>query len=558
MSLPEPTGSTGDPRTDLEAFEAKVTARLQTWGREGYGPRFWRHDPTLWPAAPPEVVRSRMGWTELPMTMKERVEGIVENADEVREDGFERVVLLGMGGSSLAAEVIARTFGPAKGHPSLHVLDSTHPDAVRRAAADIPLEKIFFIVSSKSGTTLEPNSYFAYFWKEVTAVSADPGQQFCAITDSGTPLEALAEEKGFRQSFTPNPDVGGRYSALTEFGLVPAALLGVPVGRLLEHAGRMAKACGADVDVAENPALRLGAELGELAVAGRDKVVFLASPSLTAFPSWAEQLIAESTGKLGRGIIPIADEVDRFDSFRATDRVLAYLTVRGEEDEKIDGALAQAEAEGTPAVVCELSDRLDLGGEFLRWEIAVASASSVLGIDPFDQPDVELAKELAREAMANPIGSKATAPERALAENASALGATLVPWLASARADDYLAIQAFVAPSPEVDRALRGLRTVLRERLKVSTTLGYGPRFLHSTGQLHKGGPNSGLFLQLVQGVTEDVMVPPGPTTFGGILRAQADGDAGALLKTGRRLAKVDVGKDADLGILAVTKFVQG
>ena len=266
MSAPKPSRADRvDPRVDLEAFEAAVTDRLQEWERQDFGRRFWRKDPTLWPQAPPDVILSRMGWVELPQTMRGRVEDLTEFADEVREDGFERVVLLGMGGSSLAAEVLARTFGTAKGHPGLHVLDSTHPDAVRRVAADIGLERCFFVVSSKSGTTLEPNSFFAYFWKEVAGGSEDPGQQFCAVTDSGTPLESLAEEKGFRQCFTATPDVGGRYSALTEFGLVPAALVGAPIGRLLDRAERMAKACGPEVGVPLNPGLRLGAELGELA-----------------------------------------------------------------------------------------------------------------------------------------------------------------------------------------------------------------------------------------------------------------------------------------------------
>ncbi|HEV2166200.1 MAG TPA: hypothetical protein VGS23_04380 [Thermoplasmata archaeon] len=545
-----------DPRLDLEAFEAAVTRRLQDWERQGFGRKFWRKDPTLWPKAPADVVLSRMGWMELPGTMKDRVDDLTGFADEVREDGFERVVLLGMGGSSLAAEVLAKSFGPAKGHPGLQVLDSTHPDAIRGATDGLSLDKCFFVVSSKSGTTLEPNSFFAYFWEEVSRSSADPGQQFCAVTDSGTPLERLAEEKGLRQCFTATPDVGGRYSALTEFGLVPAALVGVRIGQLLARAEHMAKACAAGVEVARNPALRLGAELGELANAGRDKVTFLTSPGLAAFPSWAEQLIAESTGKIGKGIVPVAGEVEPFGAFGANDRVLAYLTLRGEEDEAVDDALAKAEAAGTPGVFCELSDHFDLGQEFLRWEIAVAAAGSILGIDPFDQPDVELAKDLARAAMARGAGPAPNALPRVRASEAGELSAALRAWLAQARSNDYVAIQAYLAPSREADAALADLRRSLRERARTSTTFGYGPRFLHSTGQLHKGGPNSGLFLQLVDEEHRDLTVPPGPATFGQILRAQADGDALALTQKGRRLALVNVGDDPVAGIGAVTKAV--
>ena len=546
-----------DPRVDLEALEGAVTRRLESWSREGFVQRFWRKDPSLWPAAPPAEVGARMGWLDLPTAMKERVAPLTEFADEVREDAFERVVVLGMGGSSLAPDVLSRSFGHARGHPGLHVLDSTHPDAVRRAVADCEIERILFVVSSKSGTTLEPNSFFAYFWKEVSKASDDPGQQFCAITDEDTPLDTLAAEKGFRQCFRARSDVGGRYSALTEFGLVPAALLGVPIGRLLERAERMAVHCAPEGEISKNPGFKLGAELGELALAGRDKVTFLASPTIGAFPAWAEQLIAESTGKAGKGIVPVAGEVDPFGSLDAHDGVFAYLTLRGEEDEKVDDALAKAEGTGTPGLVCELADRLDLGREFLRWEIAIAAAGAVIGIDPFDQPDVELAKELARQAMAPSAGgAQIASPQRVRADDPEGLGKAIRPWMASARPDDYLVVQAFLDPNPTVDAALGGIRRALRARLRLSTTLGYGPRFLHSTGQLHKGGPNSGLFLQLVGEVREDLTVPPGPTSFGRILRAQADGDALALQRKGRRIAGVELGTDVGAGLAAIEAIV--
>ncbi len=560
MSAPAGRTPASDPRLDLEAFERAVTHRLEAWEASEFGRKFWRKDPTLWPAAPPDVVLSRMGWIELPETMTERVPDLTEFSDEVREDGFERVVLLGMGGSSLAPEVFGKTFGPSKGHPNLHVLDSTHPEAVRRATADVDIRQVFFVVSSKSGTTLEPNSFFAYFWKEASNASEDPGQQFCAVTDSGTPLETLAEERGFRQCFTATSDVGGRYSALTEFGLVPAALLGVPIARLLDHARKMSKSCGPSVEVGKNPGLRLGAELGELARLGHDKVVFVTSPTLAAFPSWAEQLIAESTGKIGKGIVPVAGEVEPLESFDARDRLLVYLTVRGEEEEGIDSGLARLEAAGTPALVSELGDRHDLGGEFFRWEIAIAAAGTILEIDPYDQPDVERAKELAREAMAaapEPRSASSTVPRTSWGEEA-AVRTALGSWQSKARSDDYVAIQAYLAPSALMDEALRALRGSLRTRLKLSTTLGYGPRFLHSTGQLHKGGPNSGLFLQLVDTPSEDLEVPPGKVTFARILRAQADGDALALAQKGRRVLSIDLGRDPMSALAGLSKLVPG
>ncbi len=555
MRRKEPRGWS-NPRLRLGAYSAAIARRLDEWDASEFGRRFGRRDPTIWPKAPAEEVPSRMGWIELPTEMAGRVRDLTDFADEVREDGFERVLLLGMGGSSLAPQTMALTFGPSKAYPRLKVLDSTHPAAVGKALGGHDVEKVFFVVSSKSGSTLEPNSFWAYFWELAKGAAADPGQQFCAVTDAGSPLETLAEAHGFRHCFTARPDVGGRYSALTEFGLVPAALAGVPIRRVVERAERMAAACGEEIAASKNPGLMLGAQIGELALAGRDKVTFLPTPSLTAFPAWAEQLIAESTGKIGKGIVPVAGEVAPLAEDGRKDVVLADLVLAGEESEDLDARLAEAEATGTPVIVSDLSDVADLGAEFLRWEIAIAAAGAIIGIDPFDQPDVEMAKELARQAMTGPGGASG-APTRPRADDARALSSALGPWMASARPGDYLAIQAYLAPSKEMDRALEALRGSLRERLRISSTLGYGPRFLHSTGQLHKGGPNTGLFLQIVDTPADDVTVPPGPMTFGRIQRAQADGDAMALLKKGRRLVGVDVGADAVAGLDAIASVVR-
>jgi transaldolase/glucose-6-phosphate isomerase len=514
----------------IRALEAAVAVRLDASDVAQIPKRIWARDPTVWKDDPdtPEI-RDRLGWLTVGEAMAQQARALMAFAGEVRAE-FDRVVLCGMGGSSLAPEVFWRTFGAAAGHPSLHVLDSTDPRAVRQAGQG-DLARTLFIISSKSGTTQESDSFFRYFWER----TGGRGSQFIAITDPGTPLEQLARERQFRRTFVNQPDIGGRYSALSFFGLVPAALIGVDVDTLLHRAHRMAEACAACVPALENPAARLGALLGEAALAGRDKATFVLSPGIASFGVWTEQLIAESTGKEGKGILPVAGEPLGPPEVYGEDRVFVSMALAGESDAGVEARLAELEQVGHPVVHVKLDDRLDLGQEFFRWEFATAVAGAVLRINPFDQPNVAESKANTKAVLA-----KGGTPSPA------ASAAELEKFLAAIKPGDYLAIMAYLPPTPENDRQLAALRLRLRDRLKVATTLGYGPRFLHSTGQLHKGGPPVGHFLQITERVVDDLPIPGVPFGFGRLEAAQAEGDLVALRARGRPAIRVD-----DPGLLA-------
>ncbi|MCI4364879.1 MAG: bifunctional transaldolase/phosoglucose isomerase [Thermoplasmata archaeon] len=546
------SGSLG-PQTD------RVAARLQAWQDARVGDRFWRCDPTLWPEAPASEVAERLGWLRLPELMHEQLPELLGFAEKVRHDGVRFVVVLGMGGSSLAPDVFRRIFGHRTGFPELVVLDSTHPDAVRAVEGRIDPDHTLFVVSSKSGTTTEPLSFYRYFWELLRASGTSPGSHFIAVTDPGTPLEKLAGDQGFRYVFRALPTVGGRYSALTTFGLVPAALTGVDVRGLLDRAWTMAEGCAPSVPAVQNPGLSLGAALGELAMSGRDKLTFYSGPAFAPFPDWAEQLVAESTGKIGKGIVPVVDEPMMAPDRYGADRLFVEIQEGRATDAGVSAHTERLEAAGHPVVRLRARDLLDLGQEFFRWEVAVASAAAILGINPFDQPDVEFAKELARQAMAQPGGGAAApAVTTVLAAAASELSVAVRSWLGSCRPGDYFGIQAYLAPRPDTWASLEGLRRRLLERTQLATTLGYGPRFLHSTGQLHKGGPNTGLFLQLVDTPEKDLDVPGAGYTFGQLIRAQALGDYQALRQKGRRVLRVDLGSDVAGGLRHLTDVLDG
>jgi len=549
-----------DPQVwNLGPAAKSVELRIQSWQDAHVGDRLWRGDPTLWPAAAAPDVADRLGWLRLPETMRDALPALLKFAEEVRADGTRHVVVLGMGGSSLAPNVFRRIFGPREGYPELLVLDSTHPDAIREVQSRIDPRHTLFVVSSKSGTTTEPLSFHRYFWEVLRAAGEAPERRFIAVTDPGTPLEKLAQDLKFRATFRALPTVGGRYSALTMFGLVPAALCGVDVLTLLDRARTMGAACAPSIPVPENPALRLGATLGELATHGRDKLTFYASPSFAPFPDWIEQLVAESTGKTGKGIVPIVDEPMLAPEVYGPDRLFVEI----EEGDGVNAALAshtaRLEAAGHPVVRLRARELVDLGQEFFRWELAVASSGMILGIDPFDQPDVELAKELARRAMA-PAAPGAPTPEveTVAGGDPAALSNAVRAWLATCRPGDYAGIQAYLAPSAETWSALEAIRRRTLERMHVATTLGYGPRFLHSTGQLHKGGPNTGLFLQLVDTPRQDLEVPGAGYTFGQLIRAQSLGDYQALRHKGRRVLRVDLGTDVAGGLGRVREALDG
>ncbi|MGD8538020.1 MAG: hypothetical protein PVI66_04810 [Candidatus Aminicenantes bacterium] len=535
---------------ELGEYETRVKDRLASWVDQKLVERLWNKDHTLWSAEPVAELVDRLGWLTLPETEPQVLDDWVSFAEEVLSDGFTHVVLLGMGGSSLAPEVFARCFGSSPGYPELTVLDSTHPEAVQFLGNQLPLSHTLFCVSSKSGTTLETLSLFKYFWEKVNQFGEKPGKHFIAITDLKSPLEILATEREFRAIFGTPPEVGGRYSALTGFGLVPAALIGVDIHKLLARAHKAAEKCllsGLD----EVPAgIVLGAALGELSSV-RNKVTIMTTPSLNSFSDWAEQLLAESTGKEGKGILPVVNEHLSLTKEQSMDRLFISLFLDGESQEDLAGFCDELSALGHPVVRIFLKDKYDLGREFFHWEIAVATAGAVMEINPFDQPDVQLAKDFTKRIMAadNRPGESKEMAETYNVSDSDTLRVALENWVSQAQHGDYIALQAFLPPKSAITAALQTLRFTLMDRIHAVTTLGYGPRFLHSTGQLHKGGPNNGLFLQLVDAPRKDCAIPETDLTFGQVVRAQARGDYLALLERQRRILRVDLQDDAIKGL---------
>ena len=516
--------------------------------------RVWSGDHTVWKPDPTEIT-NRLGWLTVTDIMCEQAPVMDAFANEVRDAGFRHVVLLGMGGSSLGPEVLRQTFGSAPGYPELIVLDSTVPAWVQSVAETIDPARTLFLVSSKSGSTTEPNMFYNYFRDLVgNAVGKDQaGQHFIAITDSGTPLDKMAREQGFRRVFLNPSDIGGRYSVLSYFGLVPAALIGLDVLKLLDRADCMREGTASCVPAHENPGAWLGVVMGVFAQQGRDKLTLVTSPSISSFGLWVEQLIAESTGKGGLGIVPVAGEplMTKFGSPnppQADDRLFVYLRLDGDENDESDEAIQAIESSGQPVVRLDLRDKYDLGAEFFCWEMGTAVAGAILSINPFDQPNVQAAKDMT-ESVLGQFESSGKLP--AMEESAS-----LGKLLAEAGQGDYLAIMAYTRQTPEVDQALDALRRKVTERHGIATTMGYGPRFLHSTGQLHKGGPGSGLFLQLTTEHAQDVAIPGAPYTFGVLADAQAVGDLQALRASGRRAARVDLGSNPEAGIRRMAEEV--
>ncbi len=531
----------------------QVEKRLEEWQENRFADRLWERDHTLWASTPLPELTDRLGWLDLPAEMLDQVADLKSFSDTIRNEGFRHILLLGMGGSSLAPEVFQETFGNAGGYPALRVLDSTHPEAVQAVTAEIDLEATLFVVSSKSGGTVETISFFRYFHSLLRELSDDPGRHFVAITDPGSSLSDLAREHGFRRVFETPPEVGGRYSALTFFGLVPAALIGVDVGKLLASAREIAKATTFAAPGPANPALTLGAILGELALAGLDKVTFMASPSLKAFPAWLEQLIAESTGKEGHGIVPVADEPTGEPEVYGRDRLFVAFSLAGEEGPADESLLTALEEKGHPVIRILLDEKEDLGREMYAWEIAVAAAGSVMGINPFDQPDVQLAKDLARQAMSGESDEGPSLEEFGTAD-LSELERAVYDWARQAKAGDYFSLQIWLPPSDRLTNRLHSLQTFLRDRRKLAATIGYGPRFLHSTGQLHKGGPDRALVLQLVDDTAVDIPVPDTDYSFGSLIRAQAVGDYRALSQRGRRILRINLGRDRDGALSALER----
>jgi transaldolase / glucose-6-phosphate isomerase len=507
------TGRPASFEADLPPeLEQPVADRLRKAHDEDVVRRLWRKDGTLWaPPGTPEV-EDRLGWLTIAEKVLEELDDIKEFVREVREDGLTDVVLLGMGGSSLAPEVFRRSTPPSEGALRLHVLDSTEPLEVARTAAAVDPEKTLFIVSSKSGGTIEPNALLAHF----RGLQPD-ARHFVAITDPGTSMAELAERERFRRTFLSDPEIGGRYSALSPFGVVPAALAGVDVQAVLEGAQVAAENCELEEG---NSGLWLGAALGEMALRGRDKLSFIVDPPLTSFGLWAEQLVAESTGKQGRGILPIADEPLVDPSVYGSDRVFIHLRDADAPDPRHREAVLAVAAAGHPTVTLTAAGPNDLGRVFFYAEFATAVAGWALGIDPFDQPNVQEAKDNTAKVLGEGT------PEGLADGSFSELLDGLAP-------PAYVAILGYLPHDDAVDRAVSGLRAALIERHGVATTFGYGPRYLHSTGQFHKGGPPTGRFLELVHGSSEDAEVPGQPYSFRTLINAQADGDLQTLRSHG-------------------------
>jgi transaldolase/glucose-6-phosphate isomerase len=557
------------------ADEARLSAVAEHARRDEWALRLADRDTTLWSDDPTvqAAIADRLGWLDAPAHFTDQIAALEGFGDGIRVAGFTTAVVMGMGGSSLAPDVLRQVFGSADGYLDLRILDSTDPGAVSAVVDDLDPLATLWIVASKSGTTTEPLAFLADAWARVTAAleaagsDQEPGDFFVAVTDPGHSVASIPHHDQLREVFLNPPDIGGRYSALSYVGLVPASLLGLDLDALLASASTMLAACR-EPDPERNAGLLLGIALGELARAGRDKLTFIADPTLASFGAWAEQLIAESTGKHGVGIVPVDREPLGAAAAYGTDRVFVALELAGAPDPS-GGLLDALATAGHPVIRLSIEDPMDIGGEFVRWEVATAIAGAVLGIDPFDQPNVEEAKERTRHVLAAashrseeepsaPPGSPESAePAPAVRDIAdlddAALGALIRTSLAMAvTPGQYVAIQAFIAPSAEADASIERLRAMIRDRSGWATTAGYGPRFLHSTGQLHKGGAPIGWFLQLGSEHEHDREIPGWPYTFGQLIDAQAQGDAESLRAHDLPVVRLRLGPDhaADLATL--------
>jgi transaldolase/glucose-6-phosphate isomerase len=506
---------TGRPKTIQsvipDELEPALIARVQKAIEEGVAKRVWQKDESLWGGPGVPEIADRLGWLTISEKMLDAAPDLNAFAEEIRSEGFTDVALLGMGGSSLGPEVIRRSYGDIEGSPKLHVLDSTDPAAVLELEQKIDLEKTLFVVSSKSGGTIETLSHMKHFYERTGKV----GQQFVAVTDPGSSLVAEAKERGFRRVFENDPEIGGRYSVLSYFGLVPAVLMGVNIEALLHRCQVAEQSCTGFDTTANNSGLWMGVTMGESALQGRDKCTFVVSEPISSFGLWIEQLIAESTGKEGKGALPVADEPLGEPDAYGDDRVFVYLRNTDEPDAELEAKMSALGKAGQPVVTTQVHGPSDLGRIFFFAEFGTAVAGWVLGINPFDQPNVQEAKDNTAKVLAMP-----EPPTLPVADDN-----TLKELIAGAAPPNYVAIMGYVKPSEEFDAAIAELRARIRDETKATTTFGYGPRFLHSTGQFHKGGPPTGLFLQLVHDGDEDVPVPGEDFTFGKLKNAQADGD---------------------------------
>ncbi|HUK55775.1 MAG TPA: bifunctional transaldolase/phosoglucose isomerase [Nitrospiria bacterium] len=549
----------------LGPHENPIREALRSLDEQRFVERFFAKDDALWKPEPDarKTIAHRLGWLTVADTMAEQSDDLTAFARSVRASGFSHAVLLGMGGSSLGPAVLRNTFGVRPGYPDLQVLDSTDPATILRVEKAVDLPKTLFIAASKSGTTIEVDALYRYFHTKIKTVNPDqPGNQFIAITDPGTPLEVLARTERFRRTFLNPSDIGGRYSVLSYFGLVPGVLTGMDPAAFLDRAGRMIQRCGPEIPAEKNPGLSLGVILGEMAKAGRDKVTLITPPPIQNFGIWVEQLLAESTGKEGKGLIPVEGEAIGRPEVYGNDRLFVYLAVSSSPDRKLRQSLQALERAGHPVVRILIHDPLDLAGEFFRWEFATAVAGALLKVNPFDEPNVAESKENTRKVLDAFQKTRTFPKEEPFLEEGGMLlygnsesiangSLKEAVWnlLDRAGPGDYVALMAYLEASGANDSRLQTIRSAIRDRRRVATTLGYGPRFLHSTGQLHKGGPGRGLFIQITAEDDPDLPIPGEPYTFGILKKAQALGDFHSLSNRSRPVLRIHLGSDVEPGL---------
>ena len=560
-----------------ETLASTVKTTIADWQSGGKIKRLWDRDASLWTGSDEA---NWLGWLDIVDEQLAQHDQLQKFAKEVQTRGFEDILLLGMGGSSLCPEVLRMTFGRIPHFPTLHVLDSTDPAQVKSFEHQINISKTLYIVSSKSGSTLEPNIFKQYFFERTkqNVGASTVGSHFIAITDPGSKMQQVAESDHFLHVFFGRPSIGGRYSALSNFGMVPAAVMGLDTRKFLSRAAEMQKACGPSVSVEENPGAVLGIILGSAAVAGRDKVTIITSPGNADLGAWLEQLLAESTGKIGKGIIPVDRETLGLPDVYGNDRVFAYVRLETGIDSAQEAHVAALEKAGQPVVRITMPDIYDLGAEFFRWEIATAVAGSIIGINAFNQPDVEASKVVTRNLTSEyeKTGSlpaekpvledghvKLFTDERNAAELAKAAGADhslagyLKAHLSRIKPGDYFAVLGYIQMNGEHEDSLQKVRLAVRDKKRVATCLGFGPRFLHSTGQAYKGGPNSGVFLQITCDDSVELPVPGQKYTFGVVKAAQARGDFQVLAERGRRALRVHLGSNLKAGLATLQAAVQ-
>ena len=556
-------------------LSAAVERTLDDWKTLEKVRRIWAHDSSIWTGADES---NWLGWLNIVDEQLKDVERFGFLAERVQREGFRHLLLLGMGGSSLCPEVMRKTFGKINGFPELHVLDSTDPAQIKSCEEKIDLAKTLFIVSSKSGSTLEPNIFKQYFFDRVRQVigSEQAGGRFIAITDPGSKMQQVAEHDNFRQIYFGLKSIGGRYSALSDFGMIPAAAMGVDLKRFLDRTSEMVAVCRSESPASENPGAILGAVLGEGHNRGRDKITIIASPAIYDLGAWLEQLIAESTGKNGKGLIPVDREKLGAPDVYGDDRLFAYLRFEPAPDPVHDRAIDALERAGQPVVRIGLTDVYDLGQEFFRWEVATAVAGSIIDINPFDQPDVEASKIATRKLTEEYEKTGSLPAEKPIFESgdiklfADKRNATELNQLVKDRslaryvqvhlnrlkARDYFALLAYIEMDADHEIVLQKIRHTIRDQWQVATCLGFGPRFLHSTGQAYKGGPNTGVFLQVTCDDAEDLPVPDQKYTFGVVKAAQARGDFEVLADRGRRALRVHLGSDVTMGLRILSEAV--